>query len=541
MYKVLIVEDEMLVRLGLKNSIPWEKFDMTVIADVSHGQAALQVYYKDKPDLIITDLKMPVMSGLELISKIRENDKATRIIILTCLEEFEMARKAASLGVSEYILKLDMTQKSIETILNNVRNELINQKGSREYFVLNTTNRDTVKEKVLKNFMLYGMYSLEEFTRIITELNLNIVTDGLLVCVMQFDHYEKLMKRFNDENGHLIKSSIQNILNDIAGNHGRCEVFTEDNINYIFLLNVEEWLEKGNQKDNIVSFLENIRQAMNVYFNLSVSFGISSIQNGYENIHSMYQQGENVLKLKFFFGSGTFYHGRKLDIKQRIFDVSELLISASDSFEKSNTGFQLEYEKKIKGMFKDIRGTKAEIIVEFSHLVFWISNVLFFRSDKYIDIILNYNEFIQKAETIDDLVECIRGFFSYYRKVLRESYNKSDLVVKVLDYIKINYTLNITLKDISEHVCLSPNYISSIFNKEMQISIPEYINEIRIEKSKELLLGTYLKAYEIAEKIGFVENTYFTKIFKKNTGVSPKEFRKQWMKDWKKELDDEEI
>ena len=109
MYRVLIAEDEVFVRLGLKMSVEWEKMDMRVIADAANGQQAWDIYEKEHPDIILTDIRMPVMDGMELIRRIRERDRETRIVILSCLEEFQLVREAISMGVSDYILKLTMT------------------------------------------------------------------------------------------------------------------------------------------------------------------------------------------------------------------------------------------------------------------------------------------------------------------------------------------------------------------------------------------------------------------------------------------------
>ena len=124
MFTVLIVEDEMLVRMGIKCSIDWAKLNMCVVADVANGQAAWEVYEKERPDIILTDIKMPVMNGIELIEKIRKVDTKTKFVILSCLEEFQFVRKALSLGVSEYILKLAMSQEEMESVLGRIQNEL---------------------------------------------------------------------------------------------------------------------------------------------------------------------------------------------------------------------------------------------------------------------------------------------------------------------------------------------------------------------------------------------------------------------------------
>lgn len=117
MYRVLIAEDEVFVRLGIKMSVEWEKMGMQVIADAANGQQAWDIYEKEHPDIILTDIKMPVMDGMALIRRIRERDKETRIVILSCLEEFQLVREAISMGVSDYILKLTMTPEDMEKIL----------------------------------------------------------------------------------------------------------------------------------------------------------------------------------------------------------------------------------------------------------------------------------------------------------------------------------------------------------------------------------------------------------------------------------------
>ena len=116
MYKVLIVEDEIFVRLGIKMSVEWKKLDMEVIGDAADGKQALEIYEKEHPDIVMTDLKMPIMDGMELIRRIREKDQRTQILILSSLEEFHLVKQAISMDVSDYILKLTMTQEDMESL-----------------------------------------------------------------------------------------------------------------------------------------------------------------------------------------------------------------------------------------------------------------------------------------------------------------------------------------------------------------------------------------------------------------------------------------
>ena len=124
MYTVLIVEDEILVSVGLRNMIDWSDVNMQVIGEAQNGKQGLQMYYEYKPDIILTDLKMPVMDGMEMIEQIRRHDTTTKIIVLSCHEEFELVRQAFKMGISEYILKVEILPEELKKILQRVQHDL---------------------------------------------------------------------------------------------------------------------------------------------------------------------------------------------------------------------------------------------------------------------------------------------------------------------------------------------------------------------------------------------------------------------------------
>jgi two-component system response regulator YesN len=225
MYRVIIVEDEMLVRVGLKNSIMWSKYEMEVIADVSNGKEALAVYEKEKPDLIITDLKMPVMDGMEFISTVRRKDPDTKILILSCIEEFEYARKAANLKVSGYILKLTMTIDEMETILASVHRELKSRNQTTPVTLNHRMNLNMLKEKLIKDYLFYGAYSDSELAVLLKQMNSRIEPSRMMMAIMETSQYSRLLKRFNDERGELIHFTILNVLNEILMNHDLGEAY----------------------------------------------------------------------------------------------------------------------------------------------------------------------------------------------------------------------------------------------------------------------------------------------------------------------------
>ena len=155
MLRVMIVEDEHFVRIGIKNSVPWETYGMQVVCDAENGRQALEQYQNWKPEIIITDLKMPVMNGIALMKTIRAKDKRARFIILTCLDEFGMVQEAIRLGASAYILKLTSEQEEIEAALEKVRAELEAFSGPGPSVQEQYVDRQAVNEQLLRDFLVY--------------------------------------------------------------------------------------------------------------------------------------------------------------------------------------------------------------------------------------------------------------------------------------------------------------------------------------------------------------------------------------------------
>ena len=541
MLRVLIVEDEMLVRLGLKNSIEWSKFDMLVIADAADGQAAWEIYQKEKPDIIITDLKMPVMDGMELISKIREKDKSTKIIILSCLEEFELARKALSYGVSDYILKLTMTETEIEAVLKKAQEELEKQQVNEDHSKYSDKfKKNFVKEKFLEDFLFYNIYSIKEFTAFVKEAELRLNPGRLILCTMEIDHFEILKDKFQDEKGQLIKSSILNILNEIMGNYGRGEAFCDNNSNYILIFSFPDIHSEQNLYNELQAILNAIKNSINSYLNVYVSFGISSLRNGYESLGKMYGESRKMLEQKFYSGSGTFIAGSGLDTDRIAVEKINSLRSMPKLLKILSDTAILDYQRKVDYFSAIHPKGKEQIQTFFYRLLHWLSSLLYTKDDYSTDFVIVYSDKIQKSETFDEIVEAFKNFISDTTNETMKKRILSKEVAEALQYIQKNYGQNINLSRVAEHVKLSPNYLGNLFKKELQVNFIEYLSEFRVGKAKELLLGTYLKSYEIAEKVGFTENTYFSRVFKKLTGMSPNEFRKHLMKEWTEEMEDED-
>lgn len=529
MYKVLIVEDEMLVRVGLKNSVDWSKFNMEVIADVANGLAGLSVYQKEKPDFVITDLKMPKMSGMELISKIRENDKRTRILILSCIEEFEMARKAMSYGVTEYILKLTMTNEDMERILGKVKAELDMQTAGLISKSGNTQCDNKDKDGELKDFLFYGLYSNEEFDAYVRKTGLKISQKDLLLAIIEIDNYESMVSQLEDDNGHLIQRTILNVLNELLDKRGVGEAFAESNRRYIIILNLKEKVSENLRYKELYSILESVRSSMKIYFNVETTIGASTIQNSYSSLKNMYVQAVNALEHKFYFGNGVFAYGNIKQASSEIVRHKQAVLTFPAENGIFVQEFIAEYEKRVDSIFESVdkNKDKAQVREAFCEFVCWIAEKMLVLQADIADNIIDACIHIKDSESLEEITGIIGDVFKFARSVYSKRKSFSKEISVALLFIEENYFRDLSLSEIAGHVNLSGGYFSSLFKKELNMSFVEYLNNFRIEKAKELLVNTYLKAYEIAEKVGFGDETYFSRVFKKNTGMSIQEYKKK--------------
>ncbi len=400
--KVLIVEDEVLVREGLKSVIGWDKLGMEVVGDAANGRQALEIYERERPDIVLTDIRMPVMDGLELIARIREEDKKTGIVILTCYEEFGYLQEALRMGVSDYILKLKMKPAEIEAAMAKVKKKLDEDEengagpdGAEEFRLQ--------KEEELKRYIFYHQVSIGFFRSRMERLNLAVKEKDMVLLRVVIQRYEKARLKIMDDRGMLIRFVILNTTEEIMEKYGGGETIQEGPDCFLLFMNVvndpkdeDSWMEKM-QKE--------ISHVLSNFMGVRTVWGVSSVFQSFTELPDKYQ-------------------------------------------------------------------------------------------------------------------ECCQ-------KMQDERVDLSVEIYEAVRYIEGNLTQRLTLNQVASSINLSPNYLSSLFKKELGVGFVDYITEKRVERAKELLENTGLKTYEVAQQAGFVDESYFSKTFKRLTGKRPSAFRKR--------------
>lgn len=527
----------MLVRVGLKNAIDWQRYGMSVVADVPDGQAAWAMYQKYAPDVVITDLKMPLMDGMALIANIREQDLSTKIIILTCVEDFELARKALAHNVSDYILKLEMTTSQIDRVLGKVQEELQSSRSAPG--PLHISEQHVVKEILFKDFLFCNRYTPEEFAVKAEQIGMRLQPVRLMMCLMDIDQYWKLRHRFKDEKGQLIRMSLLNALDEVMRGYEYGEVFHDEEHRYVFLCSYPDTFSEQRCHEKMRQMIEHIRKVMNMYFNVTVSFAISAIHNGYDKLKHQYAQSVHALEDKFFCAPGMHTAFQASHASKIPRPLQHEMIQMADRWEVNDQTKKALTAKIAEVLSKDAEVSRQVIQQHFIQWVGWSINTMHMPHDERAERFTACSEKIMNAETLTDIIALFALHLEQLSRWQTQKRQVSRTVSRILQIIETSYERDISLDELADQVNISPNYLSSLFKKEMQQNFADYLVHYRIEKSKELLLGTYLKFSEVAYQSGFTNHSYFSRTFKRITGVSPREFRRQWIIEGREEREDD--
>lgn len=517
MYKVIIAEDELFVRLGIRMSVSWETLGMEVVADVENGQQALQAWEVWKPDIIITDIKMPLMDGISLVREIRKKDERTRFIILSCLEEFQIVREAISMGVTDYVLKLTMTQEDMEKVLRKAVKELDVLDGS--YREKKAPEDKKQFEEELRAWLYYRLDMSPKRRRIIEEAFPEMPGRAVRMILLEIDRYQECKKSFNDSYGTILDSAAENILSELLEGRPHILLIEKEGRSVLIL---SETAGEGELPADTEKLLDHIREVFGRYLGSTVTFAVSRPGKGYEEFGTLFHQCSFLLEKKFFYGTNRTLLYRGMEQEE-----SKLLI-------------RRKMDRLIRGMDEETEilrlqeaeeafcqhGNPVTIRHFFEHTINVKMGKLLPDSQQRYRIVEAYAERFKLSQTLDEVLEIYRDAENFLKRDDGEKQELSKPVRDILLFIQNHYAEDITLDQIARKVDLSRTYVSGLFKKELGVNLTNYITNYRIEKAKELLRETNLKSYEIAEKVGFLDESYFSRSFKKVTGMSPNAYKR---------------
>ncbi len=521
MYSVFLVDDEPIVLEGIRNKINWEQEGFTFAGEATDGELALSMIHEIKPDILITDIKMPFMDGLELASAVKKLQPWIKIIILSGHDEFDYAKKAISIGIEEYILKPFTAEEllgSMNKAANQIEKERIQISDMSKIKEELKSKEQLIKQKFLED-ILKGNVDTKTFMQRNTELKIKLFARFYKVLISEIKSKDNSKQALQESSSRLLSYS----------NWENTESFFIEQNKFVCIITGNT---KGEIEENCYNIAESIEHIVCQNPNCNVLTSIGKTIDHLSQISNSYLDAEKIIEMCNFENQNRILNSDDIEqtkdgllaLKETDPHVDRLKYASKNEIsliiEES-----LELVKSNPGQFRVFASyLLVDLIMEVSNLVETLGgNIKEIKPEilqrTFID------EAVKNEELLKSNLERILNFALEYRDS-KMTGRYGDVILKAKAYIEKNYAdPNTTLTTVSEAVNFSPNHFSAIFSQECKITFIEYLTNVRIEHAKELITKTDMKGYDIAYECGFSDPHYFSYIFKKNTGYSPREYR----------------
>ncbi|MFC9711898.1 response regulator [Paenibacillus sp. NPDC056933] len=501
MYKVFIVDDEPFIIEGLYDILDWSSFEMEIVSHAGNGQAALNALSSQPVDILITDISMPIMNGLDLIREARRLQPDIKVIILSGFNEFEYLKEGMQLGIENYLLK-PINVEELESTLRNTTAKLDH--------ALSPQTDDAYGVQILKDNILHrwltGQIAPREFEERALFMNLSLDAPDVAVAILRAKGEEFGM--FERVESMLKGKSYLNVFHDIDGD-------------IVIVANVHAGED---EEQKFMDCLQLLSTALSET-HPAVVIGAGSMMKGLHNAPASYQEAKKALQYVMIYPDlkvidhailekgGDSTSSFSIDWKE----YAKLILSRNS--EMLTERIRADLEQRRDGVTPaELQNIALEVVIRFK---------MELEGIKHTDESAIFQQglrLVLDSGTFDELVQALQQVGTETIQSLLQDL-KNPIVNQVLQHIDKHYAEELSLKLLGAHYHLHPVYLGQLFHKETGETFAEYINKYRIERAKEQLRNSNLKVHEIARNVGYWETGYFYKQFRKYVGISPTDFK----------------
>lgn len=533
--KVVILDDEYIIRDGLC-SFPWNDYGCQVAGSAEDGLEGLELVEKHRPDIILSDIKMPEMDGLTLSARVKERFPETEIILLTGYDDFEFAQQALRIGVAEYLLK-PVDFREMHSVVEKVCKRILErEKKKTDYIVLREKYRKAMPHMVDKAIsdMVFGrLKDKKDMREMIRRLNLRL--DSYLAV------YGRIINGGEEaevklEPG-LFEFAVCNICEEIfreekAGIH----VYSvTDTMGYCFIISYPEFLADMDCMNHCIAACERAQDEIKKIVQSCISFGVSNVSRDICRLNEVYTEALDACEESSFVDdTGTIMQYSDINsVKLNVWDITEgekkRIIS---EIARGNTETAMKLLVRVFEKCNEMdamRYAAADLLLHCSRYV--CSDNHFLDTGQKQE---NNKVFLESAERIF-LCRNQKDLMNSLKKALQRIGNQNKdvhlnrnqrLGEEIEAYILENYGEDLSLDSLADHFKISKTYVNRLLKKHTGKSFLENLVDIRMIKAKQLISENEYKVYEVAEMVGYRDLSYFIRVFKKTYGVTPNNYKK---------------
>lgn len=530
MYRIIIVDDEPLILTGISSLLNWEDYDCTIVGKATNGLIAFDLIKELKPDIVITDIRMPVLNGLELIEKCNYAGFTFASIVLTNLEEFQLAKKALTLGASDYLIKLDLTAEELIGALTHAQKncDLLIRKEMHP------------QSPLLRETQLWHDY----FTQLLVLRQKEAVppkkdpdTYAFPVPILFSLHHINIEFMADNEKTDIsqISSQIGDIVSGIASRLFPAHTLLNYRQNiYLLVCALSTQQQENNYKHIMETFCHKLNTAFKTYFELTAAFGIGSPPGTLECLtESLHQAGIALDYYYYDSHSNVVFYQNQIIHKSNAnaFNINFLKKDLAASVQQ-NDSLQLQHIfEQIIDLFTLCKPNKEHALSACINIYIYLYSFFETESNNYLDVFpysINIVDYLNQLSSLSDILKWLDCFCGKLCKLLNDRReNPSDkLVEKAKRYVMNHYQEKLALAEVAHALNISAGHLSITFKKYTGETLSDYIAKVKIDHAKELIRTQQYLMYEIADLLGFENAYYFSKVFKKVTGLSPRDYEK---------------
>jgi two-component system response regulator YesN len=530
MFKMMIVDDEPLVRKGIATSIDWREHGIEVVAEAGNGKDALQKLMQQEVDVVLADIRMPIMSGIELSERIKERYPDMPIVLLSGYEDFAYAKAALQIGIQNYLLK-PVSAENLVSVITGIRDkkreEMLNKRkeiGRNQIF---NENLPYIKYKFL-NSLIKKELSETEIEEKLKTLKIDLHGSAYYALMIEIDDFLLFSEKQSQKENEAFKFAVFNIAEETLLSYFSGFVCYGE-------LNRLIALAGANKAHSILAVCEEIRTNIKRYLKLSVTIGIGMPRPSLRNVDESYWEAERALKQKVYQGKGKVYMYSKELHPENAKGVRSSLLTFEEKamvqyLKLMNVGELRQTIDQYLTRFSSENMSFEEVKHACVRLVILLMQgmeEMGFPADGVFGANFIPHVAIERFEVLEDLEGWMRQLIDRIVRHIEENRHMTfrKTVKEAIQYVEKHYAQPISLSEVADYVKVTPAYFSKIFKDEMGITFIKWLNQFRIEKAKALLKETRLKTYEIADQVGFYDYKYFSNTFRKYTGYSPRDYR----------------
>lgn len=528
MIGLLLVEDEAAIKSKLMQNVAWSDYGFEPVLGASNGLEALEVLERHPIKIMVTDIQMPKMNGIELLKEIKKRGYRMKIIVISGFAEFEYAQESIKLNVSDYLLKPFASRRLLDAVLrlkDELEKEEAEESEKKDLQEQLKKNRSDLVDKLLLDLLNGNVVTNLEARLDFLGIR-DLIGSEFQVAVMEIP--DNQLQEMTEEEKYLLNLQLYQQVRRLTNVNCYQSYVVNHHRNQVALIILKP--------DQDLPFrLEEILTQTHLALKFGVACGLGRKYQDLADISLSYREACSALQYRYLYGLNRVFSINDLNPDTQAYHKILNSLQRNPIFDNLKIGVDSAIKDELRKIIDEMRS--AGINSELSKMV--AGNLILLAFTTLSELGYNAGEIfgddatilaeLNRVESLEELEQLLISFFDKINDYIRQKHTSLNhqLVEEIRRYLDENFAQDITLSAMANRYKISPGYLSLLFTEQTGKNFIDYLTERRINKAKELLKHSDLKIYEISSAIGYNDSFYFSNCFKKITGVSPREYRER--------------